>query len=102
MFLHFSQTQILLVIENKIRSLKNSRETQRVKLDEINITIFILQHTYLIPNVSDFLDHPISELYFSVLSFYFHSSMLNSVLSYENAEILYFTECIVGDRVFIS
>lgn len=49
-----SNSNFIEVFENKITLLKNARETQRIKLYEINIPILILQQTYFIPNLSDF------------------------------------------------
>lgn len=49
-----SNSYFIVVFENKITLLKNARETQRIKLYEINIPILILQQTYFIPNLSDF------------------------------------------------
>lgn len=81
-FTLLSNSNFIKVIENKITSLKNARETQRIKLHEINIPILSLQQTYFIPNLSDFLDHTVSEPHFLGFSFHFRSSTL-TVLCYQ-------------------
>lgn len=89
-FTLLSNSNFIKVIENKITSLKNARETQGTKLHEINIPILILQQTYFIPNLNDFLDHTISELHFLfiVFSFYFHGSTVTVLGSQRRVEIL--------------
>lgn len=68
-FTLLSNSNFIKVIENKIASLKNARETQGIKLHEINIPILILQQTYFIPNLNNFLDHTISEPRFLIIFF---------------------------------
>lgn len=104
-FMLLSNSNFIKVIENenKITSLKNARETQRIKLHEINIPILILQQTYFIPNLSNFLDHTISELHFLVFSFYFHGSPVTVLCS--QMRMLKFSQVtaeVAGARVFIS
>lgn len=102
-FTLLSNSNFIKVIENKITSLKNARETQRIKLHEINIPILILQQTYFIPNLSNFLDHTISELHFFVFSFYFHSSTVTVLGS--QMRMLKFSQVtaeVAGAGVFLS
>lgn len=72
-----SNSYFIVVFENKITLLKNARETQRIKLYEINLPILILQQTYFIPNLSYFAGpHYLRATFLVVFSFYFHSGML--------------------------
>lgn len=59
-----SSSYFIKVYKNNNASLKNARETQKIALHEINISILILQQIYFIANLSNFLDHSISELHF--------------------------------------
>lgn len=88
-FTLLSNSNFIKVIENKITSLINARETQRIKLHEISIPILTLQQTYFIPNLSNFLGHTISELHFLVFSFYFRSSRL--AVLYSHIKVLRFS-----------
>lgn len=75
-FMPLSNSHFIKVIENKITSLKNARETQRIKLHEINIPILILQQTYLRPNLRVSWTTLFQSCIFLVFSFDFHSSTL--------------------------